>query len=140
MRSGRDADRHPTPEPIDYAAASRHEQQLGVLSDQNGRLPFDQIAPEDVVGPLLIAGNERDIRWVAEVVVATRRRHEQLIGLVGDLRALDHTLHNRGQEVPPVRSLSIFERHHVACEASGRLLPADPKAASTNADSCALGE
>jgi hypothetical protein len=34
----------------------------------------------------------------------------------------------------------MFERHHVACEASGRLLPPDPKAASTNADSCALGE
>jgi hypothetical protein len=34
----------------------------------------------------------------------------------------------------------MFERHHVACEASGRLLPPDPNAASANADSCALGE
>ncbi len=85
MRSGRDADGHTARESVDYATSQRHEQQLGVLADKNGRLPFDQIAPENVVGPLLIAGNERDIRWVAEIVVASRRRHEQLIGLVGDL-------------------------------------------------------
>jgi hypothetical protein len=101
VRSGRDADRHTAPEPVNHAAAQRDEQQLGVLADKDGRLPFDQIAPENVVGPLLIAGNERDISRVDEVVVATRRRHEQLIGLVGDLRVLDHALHDRAKKFRP---------------------------------------
>ena len=85
MRSGRDADGHTAREPVDYAAAQRHQQQLGVLADKDGRLPFDQVAPENVVGPLLVAWHERYIRRVAKIIVATRRRHEQLIGLVCDL-------------------------------------------------------
>lgn len=72
VRAGRDADRHTAPEPVDHAAAQRDEQQLGVLADEDGRLPFDQVAPQNVVGPLLIAGNERDIGRVAEIVVAAR--------------------------------------------------------------------
>jgi hypothetical protein len=77
MRSGRDADGHPPPESIDHAASQRHEQQLGVLADKDGRLPFDQVAPQNIIGPVLIAGNERDIRRVAEIIVAPRRRQEQ---------------------------------------------------------------
>ena len=41
MRSGRDADGHTAREPVDHAAAQRYEQQLGVLADKDGRLPFD---------------------------------------------------------------------------------------------------
>ena len=85
MRAGRDADGHTAPEPVDHAAVQRHQQQLGVLADKDGRLPFDQVAPENVVGPLLVAWHERYIRRVAKIIVATRRRHEQLIGLVCDL-------------------------------------------------------
>ena len=45
MRAGRDADGHTASEPVDHAASQRHEQQLGVLADKDGRLPFDQVAP-----------------------------------------------------------------------------------------------
>ena len=50
MRSGRDADGHTASEPVDHAASQRHEQQLGVLADKDGRLPFDQVAPESEFG------------------------------------------------------------------------------------------
>ena len=62
MRAGGDADGHTTPESINHAAAQRHQQQLGVLADKDGRLPFDQVAPQNVVGPLLIAGTNATVR------------------------------------------------------------------------------
>jgi len=72
------------PQPVYQAAGPREQQQLGILADEDGRMACGEIAPEHVVGPLLIPGNELDLIGIAEVVVAERRSHKEIPRLVID--------------------------------------------------------
>jgi hypothetical protein len=60
------------------------EQQLRVLADEDGRMAFGEVAPDDLVGPLPVSGNEFDPIGVAEIIVSARSSHKKIPGLVID--------------------------------------------------------
>src|SRR6266404_2514709 len=66
-------------------ARKRDQYQLGlIVHNDRGTTLIGQVAPHDLISPILVAGNERDIVRVAKTVVAQRGGHEQLVCLLVD--------------------------------------------------------
>lgn len=61
---------------VHQASPQRHEQDLVLLADEDCWAAFGKFAPDSVVGPFLVAGNELNPIGIAEIVVAKRRSHE----------------------------------------------------------------
>jgi hypothetical protein len=67
------ANTHTPTQPIYDAARQRDQHQLGlIVHDHGGAARVGQVAPHDLIGPVLVAGDERNIIRVAKTLIAQR--------------------------------------------------------------------